>query len=407
MTVAATALQGMGLGRHVLTGRGQIFIQPRASAVFEPGSAVVHRAGVQLAEVPLSATPRTDLVTLGTFVGQSTYTAPATADSAGGAVDANGNAICITVTPISSAGTCGFATAASGANQILATNTDQPCFWYDDDTLYLTDAGGTLSFAGWIGGVDSANGRVVLRNDEILRCLYELYSPGQSPAPGALATQDDTVRFVATSLPAATFAAGVLTLTATGAFSTAQDGVTPAVGDKFVLPAGIITTLVVSAANSGVYEVTSLGATGVSAVFTRSAKWAHGAIITPETVIRVGGEGTVFKGSRWTADPATASKVVGTDDPILYPEKVTQQIVLVAGHIAAGIINVPIKSATKSNFVFSRVTANTCTLTTGGYQPLSITAGGIGAATVDPTATIAAGTINVADVSTLNFTILN
>ena len=403
MSVAATSLQGMGLGRHELTGRGQIIIQPRASAVFEPGSAVVHRHGVQLAEVPLAATPRTDLVTLGRFVGQSTYTAPSTADSAGGAVDANGNACSITVTPISGAGTGWYATG-SGSNAILAANIDQPCYWYDDDTLYLTDNNGTLSFAGFVACVDSSTGRIALKSDELIRCLYELYSAGLSPGPGAAATQDDAARLVATNIPAGTFSGGVFTATATGAFPT-QDGGTVALSDKLIFPLGTITTQVVSAANCGVYECTTLGATGVAAVFTRSAKWAHGAIITPETKIRVGGEGTLFKGTVWTADPATAAKVVGTDDPVLYPDKVTQQIVLVAGHVA--VINVPIKSATKSNFIFERTTANTSTLTVGGYHPISIVAGGIGTATVDETATVAAGTINVADISTGNFTILN
>ena len=55
----------------------------------------------------------------------------------------------------------------------------------------------------------------------------------------------DTVRTVATSIPAGTFSGGTLTLAANGAFSTAQDGVTLAVGDKFILPEGKIKTMVV------------------------------------------------------------------------------------------------------------------------------------------------------------------
>jgi hypothetical protein len=33
----------------------------------------------------------------------------------------------------------------------------------------------------------------------------------------------------------------------------------------------------------------------------------------------VGGEGTNYKNTSWIAKPATASKVVGTDDPLMFP----------------------------------------------------------------------------------------
>ena len=380
--------------------------QPRAGVVFEPGSAVVHRDGVQLAEVPLSSVPRTDLVTVGRFLGDSTFTASSTADANGGALNADGSAQCITAYPLSEVGTGWFATG-TGENLITEAMIDRPCFWFDDGTVYATDLAGTLSYAGHIAAVDPTTGRVAVKTGELWRVLYEFFSAGQGPGAAAR-TSDDTVRTVATSLPAGTFAAGVLTLTALGAFSIAQDGVTLAVGDKFIIPTGTITTLVVSAANSGVYEVTSLGSATTQATFTRSARWAHGAIITPETKLRVSAEATLFGNSVWTAGPARAALLVGTDDPALYPDRVVQSVSLGGGTPTgtATISNIPIRSATKSFIGITRSTAATPDLTVE-YATTSITPGGIGTAAAVIIAAIAAGTINVADGSTLAVTVEN
>lgn len=400
MSVATESIRGLGLSRHDIAGRGMQIMQPRAGVVFEPGSAVVHRDGVQLAEIPLSSAPRTDLVTVGRFLGDSTFTASSTADANGGALNPDGSPQCITAYPLSEVGTGWFA-SGTGENQLVEAMIDRPTFWFDDNTLYASDLNGTLSYAGHLAAVDPTTGRVALKSGELWRVLYEFFSAGQGPGAAAR-TSDDTVRTVATSLPAGTFAGGVLTLTATGAFSTAQDGVTLAVGDKFIIPAGTITTLVVSAANSGEYEVSSLGATGVSATFTRPANWAHGAIITPETKLRVSGEPTLFSNTVWTAGPATATKIVGTDDPALYPDRVVQSVSLGGGSPTGTVTisNVPIRSATKSFPGITRTTATTPTLTVE-YATTSITPGGIGTAAVVLIAAVAAGTINVADGSTL------
>ncbi len=248
-------------------------------------------------------------------------------------------------------------------------------------------------------------GYVVLRSNAEIRGLYELYSAGETS--GATVTSDDTARAVATSLPAGTFASGVLTLTATGAFSTAQDGATLAVGDKLLIPVGTITTLVVSAANAGMYEVSSLGATGVSATFTRTARYAHGAVITPGTKIRVGGAGTLFPGTTWTAMPATAILVVGTGDGSLYPDKVIQTVSLTSS--AATIINVPIRSATKSHVIATLAAVGGTTTSTIGYGTVvAPTAGGIGTASAVVNAIASGGTKNgTSDTSSLIVTILN
>lgn len=397
--MSVSLLLGLGVQRHTLAGRGLIFMQPRAGVVFQPGSAVVHRDGVQLGELPSA---RTDLISLGTFLGESTFTASSSADANGGALDAQGNPQVITVQPLSGAGTGWFSTG-TGANQITAAMVDRPCFWFDDDTLYATDLGGTLSFAGYVEGLNpDGSGRVALKSDEQMRCLYELYSAGEAVLGS---TQDMTARAVATNLAAGAFAAGVLTPTANGAIG-AQDGVTLAVGDVIVLPAGTVGSLTVSAANAGPYEVAAVGAAGSKFSLARPAKWQHGALIAPSRV-KLGGEGTLFHGSVWYADPATATKVVGTDDAVLYPERVTQQVALALS--TATIANVPIKSASKSNVLCQLAAAGGVQTSTVAYGPIvAPTPGGIGTASLVVDAIASGMTKNgTADTSTVNVTIFN
>jgi hypothetical protein len=389
----------LGKSRTSRVPGGMISRQARISQAFKPGSICAARVGSEHAEIPSSSSPRNDLLVLGVYEGNAAFTSGSVDDGTGGATNADGSPAMVQIRP----GIFGDFQTGTSTNQILAKHVDQPCFMYDDDTVYLTSLSGTLSFAGFVDSVN-ADGTVRVRMGEDQRVLYELYNAsGLSPS----ATSDDTVRAVATSFPAGTFSGGVLTLTATGAFSTAQDGVTLAVGDKFILPAGTITTLVVSAANSGPYEVTSLGATGVSATFTRPARWTHGATITPETKIKVGGEGTLFKGTTWTADPATATKVVGTDDPVLYPDRVTQQVTLASSTVT--ITNVPIKSASKSNVLTTLAAAGGTQTSTVAYGPIvAPTPGGIGTASLVIDAIASGQTKNgTADTSTLNVTIFN
>jgi len=364
----------VGASRRNRVGLGRFYMQPRAGVSFDPGALVVARYGSVLGEIPDPSAPRPDLVLIGTFVGTGVFTASSTADANGGSLDAHGAPETITVEPLSGEGTGDFATGTS-THQITSAHRDAPAFMYDNDTYYPDDLGGTLSFGGWVGDVLD-NGRVMIKHSAQLRVLYELYSAGQA-TPGS--TSDDDVRTVATSLPAGTFSGGVLTLTATGAFSTAQDGVTLAVGDKFIIPVGTITTLVVSAANSGVYEVTSLGATGVSASFTRTARWAQGAIIKPGTRVRVGGEPTIFHGTTWRAEPVTAAKVVGTDDPLLFPERVIVQKTCSSG--TASIATVPLRAAGKFS-VLCDYNGGTPAATTTSIQASTQTPGGIGTASI-------------------------
>ncbi len=112
--------------------------------------------------------------------------------------------------------------------------------------------------------------------------------------------------------------------------------------------------------------------------------------------------GTVFAGTEWKN---TAAGTVGTDDPAFYPGRVVREAVLVAGTLA--ITNIPILSATRSFVGITRKVANTTASTISYATNGAATPGALGTASVTVFATVAAGTINVADISTLEVVVVN
>jgi hypothetical protein len=184
------------------------------------------------------------------------------------------------------------------------------------------------------------------------------------------------------------------------AFVISQDGITYAAGDVVLL------CKQTTAAENGPYVV---GTVSTTAPLTRPNWWAAAKEIPVGTVFQAGFEGTLYGGSMWKTTAAKAT-VVDTNDPVLYPKTVKGTATLVAGTVTLGASQgLWLKSTTKSTIHVTRATANTCSLTTGGYTstPAANTAGIIGTAAVVIMATVAAGTINVADISTVYYTVTN
>jgi hypothetical protein len=181
----------------------------------------------------------------------------------------------------------------------------------------------------------------------------------------------------------------------------ANDGLTYVEGE-YVLLAGQTT-----AAQCGPYLVGAVA--GGTAPLTR-ASWMPAAAAVRNGMVIEASEGTLWAGSSWKA-MCTGAKVVGTDDPLFYPKVIHRTITLVAGTLVMGAggdtVATPLFSTTKSQVELTRNTPNTCTATTGGYSAAAAgrTAGKAGAVTI--IAAVAAGTINVADISTLDVTITN
>lgn len=187
-------------------------------------------------------------------------------------------------------------------------------------------------------------------------------------------------------------------------FTVAQDGVTGAAGD-LVLLANQTTP-----SQAGVYVVGTVG--GGTAPLTRVAWLTTGAIVTGGYSVYVN-EGTLFASSSWfikEAGPIT----IGTTSHTWYPEAVTQSLALTAGTLT--ITNVPVLSVTKTGWAITRRIAGAGggapTLTVGGYCVSTggnngVTAGVVGTASVIVEACVGAGTINNADTSTLEITVIN
>lgn len=217
-----------------------------------------------------------------------------------------------------------------------------------------------------------------------------------------------------TGIPAASmpgFARGVCTSNmSTSAFvgvtgGTAQDGVTYVAGEV-VLFAGQTAT-----AENGPWVVGTVAAG--TAPLTRPAWWAAGSTILNGFVINVS-EGTIWRGSSWKA-MCTGTKVVGTTnhDPLLYPRTWMKTVTLSSGTYTAGAGGgsepVYLFSTTTSSVQATRNTAGgTLTNTTHYFCPVaSRVAGKAGTGAVVVTASVAAGTVNTADTSTVDLLVVN
>lgn len=182
-----------------------------------------------------------------------------------------------------------------------------------------------------------------------------------------------------------------------------NDGLTYAAGERVLLANQ--TTV----AQIGIYVVGSV-ASGVAAL-TRAGDMPTGASYIPGSVIEVS-EGTVWRGSSWKV-MATGTKIVGTHDPLFYPRRWSKIVTLSSGTYTAGA-----GGGSEPVFLFSTTTSDvqatrnmsggTLTNTTHYFAPTTgRIAGKAGTAAVVVTASVAAGTINTADSSTINLSITN
>lgn len=271
-------------------------------------------------------------------------------------------------------------TNSAGADAIAAANVGQVCYVVDDQTVALTSAGGTRPVAGII---------TEYRDSQV----FVLSSPD---AAGFLA-QDVAAPAVSMFRARNVVNGNVADLAAYVVASDAN------LNDATLNVAGDIVLLVAqtTASQNGLYSVGTV-ATG-TAPLTRISSLAAGRVVLADELEIAVSVGTVFGHTKWFN---SAAGTIGTDAPAFFPESVTISQALVAGTMT--LTSVPILSATKSQVIAYRKTANTCTLTTGGYVTSgAATPGALGTASVVVMAAVAAGTINNADVSTLHITFTN
>jgi hypothetical protein len=202
---------------------------------------------------------------------------------------------------------------------------------------------------------------------------------------------------------------GTLTETTPASGLGTQDGVaTLAVGDVVFLPAG--TTHITAAKDAGPYVISALGDGTHSWVLTRPEWWGKGAALQGQSYVAIT-EGTLFASSKWFCDDVKG-KVVDTDDPSMYPDKVTQVVTIANGNASNVVVtNVPILSATKTQFIANLKTqAGTSTgIVRYGELVGSTVIGAIGTASVTIQAFLVANVAvsAVSDTSTVTLTIIN
>jgi hypothetical protein len=170
MSDLATASPTYGLTRSIEPPRGDIngFLRPSMGKI-RKGAIMGRRAGSRLLEPVLDASARSDLEIIGCFDGIDSIPAYTDAGSNGEALDGDG----LPVEVVMRDGALGRFDTGTGANEITADDIGQPCFAKNDNTLWLTDNGGTLSFAGIISGV-AADGKIELCTDWRIRSLWKL-----------------------------------------------------------------------------------------------------------------------------------------------------------------------------------------------------------------------------------------
>lgn len=275
----------------------------------------------------------------------------------------------------------------SGANAFSeASHIGAPAYAFDDHTVYDNSNGDTLKLAGFFRGME-ADGKVrveIVGND---------FAGIDVAEAGADVVTVLRARNVLNS-NVADLAAYTVASNASNNDATAN-----VEGDVVLLVAQT------TAAQNGLYTVGAVAAG--TAALTRHAAMFTGRVFRADDYEIAIAAGTLFAHSKWFN---SAAGTIGTDAPAFFPESVTQSVALVAG--TTTVSNVPVLSATKSGFVLTRRIANTSVLTVGGYctsvgGATGVTAGALGTAAVIIEACVGAGTINNADISTLNITITN
>lgn len=305
-----------------------------------------------------------------------------------------------------SAGTAGALTVSvrkgpfyfANDGSIAQANIGQNAYAVDDNTVSLSDGGGTRLFAGVIYPIGETTLSLTTTSKvPVWVGLSNAYELAAGLATGGSA------RNVVTSLAAYTGSGtNTLTASANGAWA-AQDGVTNAVGDTVFIQGG--TTNLTAAKDSGPWVISSLGGAAAPWVLVRPSWFTTGSAIDPGLVIEVAGEGTAWAGTEWKSFAAPA-KVVGTDDPTFYVGRVTVPVTLSGGTFT--ISTVGIRSATRSNLEAQLNTKGGTTTTTVGYGTIAaMTPGYAGTASAVVDAIASGQTLQSGDTSSLNVLITN
>lgn len=288
-----------------------------------------------------------------------------------------------------------FFFAAGGA--VTIANRGSYVYAPDDNTVSILDGGGTYPVAGFVIDVGVSGtpeaGKIAV-------------AVGMARPEGLAGSEASayTARAVVTTIAAYdNTGTATLTGTANGALGT-QDGVsTLAVNDVIVLPRGVTN---VQTADVGPWQIVALGGASAKYSLTRPAWWRHANTVLQGAVIEIGGEGTLFGGCSFKSF-AAPSQVVGTNDPVLWPDVVTQAVTLASGTLAVALTTIPVRSATKTAIVITSNPATAPHANTRVWRVSALTPGNIGTGSIQVVAESAPGTTNASDAGQYNITVIN
>lgn len=201
-------------------------------------------------------------------------------------------------------------------------------FASDDNTVSLSDGGGTRPYVGFV--VDPAGAMAPSPLSTQVGVFVGAANPYATNPELAVTATQYKARNVVTSLAAYTGSGtGTLTASVNGAWA-AQDGVTNAVGDVVFIYA--TTTNLTSAVDSGPWQISSLGGASAKFVLIRPDWFQNGAAVIQGLDVVIGGEGTAWAGNTFRSFAGTA-QVIGTNDPVFYPRIQT----VTTGAMTAGV----------------------------------------------------------------------
>jgi hypothetical protein len=237
---------------------------------------------------------------------------------------------------------------------ITIANVGANVYASDDNTVSLSDAGGTRPYAGFI--VDPAGDMAPSPLSGQVGVFVGLSNPyAQNPELTQLATQYKA-RAVVTLLQSYTGSGtNILTETANGAWQV-QDGITNVVGDVVFIPAN--TANLVGFFDSGPWVITSLGGAGSKWTLQRPDWFTTGGAVIQGLDLAIGGEGTAWAGNTWRSF-AASGQIIGTNDPVFYPRF---QAVTTAAMVAG------VSAANSTLFVCARAQYSPIPVTPGGSQ---------------------------------------
>lgn len=197
-------------------------------------------------------------------------------------------------------------------------------------------------------------GEVVVPDDIAADAAYIVSAaavPGRwetnAASTGSSSDYKNSVKAVTTGNLAGTYAAGVLTLTATGALA-AQDGITMAVGDRLGLVAQT------AGLENGIFTITVLGTTGVSAVLTRATDADSDAEVTPDLQFRVE-QGTLNADALYVLD-VNGPVTVGSTALVFIRVSQEGTVTLGSGGTGIATVSTGISLRARSRIVFELTT---------------------------------------------------